>query len=239
MKKLNLNLLLIIFWLSTGVVYALEVYSPANLQGPARKKIESIQRRPTITKMIKDYPLSGSAYCLEYLLDRLHVFASIASKIIPDFKGHRAAVEAQGGYSITDSRKLRGRVEVISTSSSRKVFFGEGSYNLFWNITFTGSGFAVIDFREESIDGSSHAVATLSFYGKIDNLPIRALIRIVNFFLPGLIDNKINLSLHAMESVIEEISANPKRVYNILVNEENISLEERQEFKRRFIERGV
>ncbi|MFQ5586372.1 MAG: hypothetical protein ACE5GF_06085, partial [Thermodesulfobacteriota bacterium] len=223
------SLIIICLLLSIILTYDLGANTSADpSSSPVGDMFEHLESQATIVRLIENHPFPGSASSFEYLLDKLHIFAAIAGEIEPAFEGHRATMEGSGVYSVTDSRRVRGQVEVVYSAPQRRVYFGEGGYRLFWNMRFSGRGIAVVDFREDTLKNNRRLVATIRFYGKVDSAPLSALVKIVNLLIPQLINNKINLMIHATERVMEEFNRNPQDIYHVLIKSRNISIEERE-----------
>ncbi|HEY3348138.1 MAG TPA: hypothetical protein VGK71_11020 [Nitrospirota bacterium] len=174
----------------------------ADKKGPAgREVIES----PTLYRSADIRGMGIAAGEFEFLLDRPRLAMKLARAVDGSIDPYTVQQKADGVWSVDDSGKLTGEMELLSRGPGRRVYLITGRWKFMLGISFKGRMVLAPEYAVH--DGRLDAVAR--GWMKIDSTVAGSFARLAVYLFPGKVDARINRFASAVRMVSEAVKKDP------------------------------
>jgi hypothetical protein len=195
---------LLVFMVAESVSFAADPVSVilAERRGPAGRAVVD---SPTLYRAADIKGMGISAGEFEFLLDRPRLAMKLARVVDGSIDPYTVQQKADAVWSVEDSGKLTGEMELVSRAPGRRVYLITGRWKFMLGISFNGR---VVLAPEYAMHGG-RLDAVARGWIKVDSTVAGSFARLAAYLFPGKVDARINRFVSAVRMVSEAVKKDP------------------------------
>lgn len=227
-------LLFALAFVPASIIDASDISSLLEKKGAGAKEVIT---KPTISRVSELPRLPVSLRQYEFLIDHPHLSMVLAHICDPSLDLYKIEVRPDGLIHVDDPAGLAGDVELVNSIPGRRVYFISGHFDIL-KIRFNGHVVLMTSYSERLSGTGASVDSTTTSYIKVNSAFVGLLTRVMTFFFPKKVDERIGRFANAVKRVAIVVHDDPAGAYRKLAASGEVGSEELKEFAIMFLSRA-
>jgi hypothetical protein len=206
-------------------------------QIPAQKAavVRQVLNSYTLHRQLEESLPACPPATFEFMLDRLRITNIVARQVSPRLEHALVTKLGEDRYFIDDQIRTTGTVELLYKTPSFRLYLAQGKWRYWGEHYFSGNIVIFLFYQPLPQTPPSPLKTTIQVYIKLESPVVSALTRAVDVIIPILVDRRVALMSFTIRAASEKMCRDPQYVYELLLQEPDITEAEKNEYKTIFL----
>lgn len=186
-----------------------------------RQRVTFVVVKRTLRRVMTSEPFASSLEGYTFLLDHLPLAARLAAALAID--RYRIEATAPGQFFGDDQSGLTGNFTVAYQATGRRIYYGEGVYVGALLPRMSGRTVMVLEFHPIERQGRPFVETRLTVYLRLEQRPLRYLLKPLLPLVSGLVNRKLSRFLTAARRLSEALAAEPRQTWREVQQSQTLS----------------
>ncbi len=191
-----------------------------------KEDVKEILASHAIFRAFQDIEFKNNISIARFMMDH-PVFLSAALKAMK-IRDYSVKYGDDGMYIFDDRKGIFAKFEVIYTAHGKRYYYGTVKHQGIF-LKLLGRGTVFLEFRGEA-GNTPKTYINANVYGKIDNVFIELLLKILKPIVNPIIDKKVYKFIHEAQRLALQITTHPDKVYEAIKKSALVDAKELAEF---------